>query len=151
MKREYKSLESSLYDECAKQLVAAFKEAPWNEDWTYEEAYTRIDEIMCSRVSRGYVICEDNHVVAMACGRIMTYQSNKEFWIDELSVHPHVQSGGLGSSLLNFIKNEVTKEGITHICLNTTKGFPCVDFYKKNEFKTQENNEFMYCVLNGGK
>lgn len=68
-----------------------------------EQAYTRIDEMMSARVSRGYVIYDGDTVVSMACWRIMTYLDFKELWIDEFSVNPLYHRKGIGSKMLKFI------------------------------------------------
>ena len=121
---------------CARELIAAFAQAPWNEEWTYEQAYDRIDEIMSARVSRGWVCMEGDKCISMLAGRIMTYQDTKLFYIDEFSVHPEHQRQGLGSRMLSFARAELQKEPcrINHISLITERGFPSVAFYEKNGF-----------------
>ena len=49
----FRTMQESDFPACANELIAAFREAPWNEVWTYEQAYERIDEIMSVWVSRG--------------------------------------------------------------------------------------------------
>ena len=53
---EYCIMQQKDIEKCALTLMKAFKEEPWNVNWTFEQAYTRIDEIMSARVSRGYVV-----------------------------------------------------------------------------------------------
>lgn len=130
---------------CAYELMAAFKEEPWNENWTYEQAYTRIDEIMSARVSRGYVIYDGDTVVSMLSGRIMTYLGFKELWVDEFSVNPAYQRQGIGTSMMNYVREELKKEEekISYIVLNTEKGYPSVKFYEANGFKVDDSLVFM--------
>ena len=97
MNLKYKIMNEEDFEGCAYELIEAFNEEPWNEEWTFEQAFTRIDEIMSARVSRGYVVYDGDTVVAMACGRIMTYIDFKELWIDEFSVNPLYQGKGVGS------------------------------------------------------
>lgn len=124
------------YPACARELIAAFGEPPWNEPWTYEQAFDRIDEIMSARVSRGIVCMDGDECVSMLAGRIMTYQDKKMFYIDEFSVHPAFQRQGVGSRMLAFLRGELQKEPqpINHMALVTTRGFPSVSFYQKNGF-----------------
>ena len=121
---------------CANELIAAFADAPWNEVWTYEQAYDRIDEIMSARVSRGIVCMDRDECVSMLSGRIMTYQDKKMFYIDEFSVHPAWQRQGVGSRMLAYLREELKKEPqrINHMALVTTRGFPSVCFYERNGF-----------------
>ena len=109
---------------CARTLMAALAPAPWNEHWTYEQAFTRIDEIMSGRVSRGYVAVEGDTIVSMLSGRIMTYLAFKELWVDEFSVHPDYQRQGVGSRMMTFVRAQLREEPekISYIVLNTERG-----------------------------
>lgn len=135
---------------CAHELMAAFAQPPWDEVWTYDQAFTRIDEIMSGRVSRGYVCMNSEQCVSMLCGRIMTYQEQKLFYIDEFSVHPAHQRQGLGSRMLSFLREELKKEPqpISHISLITERGFPSVAFYEKNGFVELHNELTMAGYVN---
>ena len=116
MNLKYKIMDQTDFKGCAYELIEAFKEAPWNENWTFEQAYTRTDEIMSAKVSRGYVIYDGDVVVSMLCGRIMTYLDFKELWIDEFSVNPIYQRKGIGSKMFDFVRSELKKKRIkSHI------------------------------------
>lgn len=130
---------------CAHELIAAFREEPWCENWTHEQAFDRIDEIMSARVSRGFVCMDGTRCVSMLCGRIMTYLEKKQFWIDEFSVHPDVQRQGVGSRMLAFLREQLQQEHQTihYMALNTERGFPSVLFYEKNGFVQMESDVCM--------
>ena len=130
---------------CARTLMAAFAQAPWNEQWTHEQACTRIDEIMSGRVSRGYVAVEGDTVVSMLSGRIMTYLDFKELWVDEFSVHPAFQRQGVGSRMMAFVREQLKAEPekISYIVLNTERGYPSVKFYEANGFRGDDSLLFM--------
>ena len=142
---EYCVMKQEDFGKCALTLMAAFKEEPWNENWTYEQAYTRIDEIMSARVSRGYVIYDGDVVVSMLCGRIMTYLGFKELWVDEFSVNPEYQRKGIGTQMMSYVREQLRqeKEKICYIVLNTEKGYPSVKFYEANGFQADESLVFM--------
>jgi len=132
------------YDMCAKSLVETFGKEPWCEHWTYQQAFERIDEMMASRMSRGYVIADADTVVGMCIGRIMTYMDFKEFFIDEFSVNPSVQGQGLGSRLIEHIDLQLKKENVGNMSLNTEEDKPSVKFYEKNGFKIKRQIVFMH-------
>jgi len=140
----FRKIKESDFDMCAKSLIETFKEEPWNENWTYPQAFDRIEEMMASRMSRGYVITLEDTVVGMCIGRIMTYMDFKELWVDEFSVNPSVQGQGVGSHLIDYVNSELKKENVTNMALTTEKGFPAVTFYEKNGFKVKENVVFMH-------
>lgn len=141
----YRIMEQNDIAACALTLIEAFREEPWNEKWTYKQAYTRIDELMSARVSRGYVLYDGNTVVSMLCGRIMTYLDFKELWVDEFSVHPDYQRRGFGTKMLEFVREQLKNEPekISYLVLNTEKGYPSVKFYETNGFKADESLVFM--------
>ena len=129
----YRRMTPADFPACARELIAAFAEAPWSEVWTDEQAYDRIDEIMSARISRG-IVCMDGEVcISMLCGRIMTYQDKKMFWVDEFSVLPAFQRQGVGSRMLIFLRQELQKEPkpINHMALITEHGFPALRFTKR--------------------
>lgn len=135
---------------CASELIAAFAQPPWNESWTYEQAYERIEEIMSAKVSRGWVCMDGEQCVSMLAGRIMTYQDTKLFYIDEFSVHPDHQRQGVGSRMLAFVRAELGREPrcISHMSLITERGFPSVAFYEKNGFVELTNELTMAGYVN---
>ena len=104
MSLTFRPMEPCDFPACAKELVAAFASPPWNEVWTEAQALDRIDEIMSARVSRGVVCMDGDACVSMLCGRIMTYQDQKLFYIDEFSIHPAHQRQGVGSQMLAFLR-----------------------------------------------
>ena len=140
---EFRKINTKDYKSCANALIAAFNQEPWNENWTYEQALTRIDEMMSGRVSCGYVAVDGEAVVGMLIGRIMTYLDWKEVFIDEFSVHPAYQGKNIGSDLLDFAQKQLMQEGISAFVLNTENDKPAVQFYKKNGFKIKDNLVFM--------
>ena len=134
MSPAFRKMPPSDFPACTEELIAAFHEGPWNEVWTPEQAFTRIDEIVSARVSRGYVCMDDGKCISMLCGRIMTYQDKKQFWIDEFSVHPDWRRQGISSRMLAFLRAQPQEESQTihYMAMNTERGFPSVSFYEKN-------------------
>jgi len=144
---EFRMMKESDFSECARKFISAFSGEPWNEDWTYEQAYTRIDEMMASRMSRGYVVCDGEKIVSMCCGRIMTYLDFKELWIDEFFVDPEYQGQGIGSRMIELMRVKLLKENVRYMVLSTDKRYPAVKFYEKNEFEISESLVFMVNVI----
>ncbi len=150
MSLTFRKMTPADFPACADELIAAFRESPWDEVWTPEQAIDRIDGIMSARVSRGYVCMNGTLCISMLCGRIMTYQDCKLFYIDEFSVHPAYQRQGIGSRMLAFLREELRKEPtpISHISLITERGFPSVAFYEKNGFIELQNELTMAGYVN---
>ena len=141
---EFRSIKNTDYDGCARSLMATFGEPPWNERWTYEQAHTRINEMMAGTMSRGFIVLDGDKIIATCIGRIMTYISMKELWIDEFSVNPTHQGQSIGSRLITFVRGELKKEGVNHLALTTHRDYPSVRFYEKNGFKVSKSIVFMH-------
>lgn len=134
MKLNFYEIKNSDLRNCARLFQRAFAEEPWNETWTYEQAYSRLDELMSSKAAMGYVVYDEDILVAMILGRQMTYMDKRELWIDELCVNQDYQGYHLGSQLLDYTKQECIKQNIHGMVLNTVKGFLSEVFYRKNGF-----------------
>ena len=135
----------------AEVFRAAFAAEPWNEKWSYELAETRINELMSSPQSIGYV-SEDNGVIqAVLCGRKLTYLNGVEYMIDEFCVSPHMQRSGIGSAILDYACNELKAEGVAAMALLTTRGYPSERFYIKNGFEGKDAMVFMYRTIGNNK
>ena len=70
------------YNDCAKNLVAAYAGPPWNNKWTENEALLRIEATMSGFNSRGYVVEEKGKIIAMCLGRIQcnTFPTKIGYW-----------------------------------------------------------------------
>ncbi|MFQ3871072.1 GNAT family N-acetyltransferase [Staphylococcus parequorum] len=136
---EFRKIQSEDYNNCAKNLVSAYKGPPWYNDWSEKEALLRIEATMSGFNSRGYVIEENHKIIAMCIGRIDYYFSDmSQFCIDEFHVVPEFQNNGIGKNLMNSVSNSLKLSGIYKIFL-ITGGEPAAKFYTKNGFiKTNE-------------
>lgn len=128
-------------------FTAAFAAEPWKEDWSEELASARISELMSSPQSVGYVYEQDGRIMAVMCGRKLTYLHGMEYVIDEFCVHPHIQRSGAGTAVMDFAAADMTAEGAVGIALMTTRGFPSEKFYTKNGFEGNGDMVFMYRSL----
>ena len=58
-----------------------------------------------------------------------------EYYIDQFCVSYEMQGKGIGSWFINKIEESIRTQGMNGILLNTERGYPAVEFYKKNKFK----------------
>lgn len=135
---------------CAAVFCSAFGAEPWNENWTQDLAETRISELTGTPFSRGFVYKENGRILAVAAGRICTYLYGREYVIDEFCVSAETQGKGIGSAMMQWIKNEMCAEGCVSIVLQTTHGYPSERFYLKNGFQRNPDMITMYCLLGDG-
>jgi len=68
---------------------------------------------------------------------------SKEFYIEEFFVSTDFQNKGYGTSILEFIKSDLKRKGVSSLTLLTEHGFPSEKFYEKNGFKQNNHLVFM--------
>ena len=108
-----RSVTKNDYEEIAKLMVEAFKNPPWNEVWSYERSYQRIEQLDDGK----YTMIED-------------------FYID-----PHCQRRGLGKKMMKALEECLPE--VDNLILLTGREFYSADFYQKNGFKINDDMVFM--------
>ena len=124
-------------------FVSVFNQAPWNEDWTTDWAYERLLIIFKSHRFFGYMAEEGTDPVAAIFSRVGSYKGELELEIMENYVTGKEQRKGLGAALMNRLKSEAVKEGISCFVLQTDKTTFAKDFYLKFGFQAHEENLLM--------
>ena len=135
----------------AEVFRGAFAAEPWNEEWSYELAETRINELMSSPQSIGYVAEANGVIQAVLCGRRLKYLHGVEYMIDEFCVSPNMQRSGIGTAVLDYARKELTAEGVAAMVLLTTRGYPSERFYIKNGFESKDAMVLMYRTIGKNK
>ena len=134
-------------DGAAEVFRKAFSCEPWNESWSRDLCVRRIGELMSAPQSVGYVCEKDGKIKAVLSGRILTYLHGAEYVIDEFCVDPDIQRSGTGSEMLEYAREELSREGVIAMALMTARGYPSERFYIKNGFTANEGMVFMYRFL----
>ncbi|MDN6501006.1 MAG: GNAT family N-acetyltransferase, partial [Tetragenococcus koreensis] len=91
----------------------------------------------------GYVLKENNTVIALSIGTKKPWIKGMEYYIDQFCVKTNFQGRGVGSEFLFLIETDIKKKGMNAIILNTVKGFPSESFYLKNGFQLLEETVFL--------
>lgn len=132
---------------CAALYSAAFAEEPWRENWPQELAENRIRELMVSPLSRGYLLLRDGRPVGLIAGEAFTYLYGRDFFVHEFCVSPDLQRGGIGTALLQYVRDELSAEGFAGMFLNTRRGYSSEAFYLKNGFEQADDMITLYLHL----
>ncbi|WP_294580071.1 GNAT family N-acetyltransferase [uncultured Thomasclavelia sp.] len=140
-----RKVEKCDYPEIARVMMRAFKQPPWNEDWQYQRAYQRIEQLDDGKYTRCYVYILDNKIVAVLCGKLITYVDDNELMIEDFYVDPDYQRQGIGGLLMEEVSKEL--DDVAYLTLLTGKEFYSVDFYRKNGFIVKDSLVFMYKSL----
>ncbi|HHN81744.1 MAG TPA: N-acetyltransferase [Methanomicrobia archaeon] len=129
-------------------FLAAFSGEPWNDRWpSREHLRTYLLEIVSMPTFRWYVVGDGNAVIGASLGHLRSWWEGTECLIDEFFVSPRFQGGGIGSALLDHVKRELKKEGVSALVLLTKRDCPAEQFYLRHGFEDDESLVFMSCRL----
>lgn len=131
----------------SEELLLAFKEKPWKENWSLFDAKRRLEGILKSPSSFGLVATIDNKVIGIALGISKGYLDKQDFWLDEFSVDPNYQKQGIATKLMKELKRQLKEKEITKIYLVTRKNYPCVSLYEKEGFSNEGDDLLMTIEL----
>jgi GNAT superfamily N-acetyltransferase len=129
-------MNKSMIDDCVDVFIETFSKEPWND--IYESRQQVVDFFnnhYNNNYFIGYVAMLNNKVVALSVGMKKPWIKGFEYYIDEFCVSHELQGQGIGSEFLKAIEQDIKKQGMNGIILNTEKGFPSQKFYEKNGFK----------------
>ena len=76
----------------------------------------------------------ENNPVGFAAYHTKASIPEKMIKLDKIYVDPSQQSKGVGKSMLQFIINEISKEGVKYLELNVNRENKAIGFYKKLGF-----------------
>ena len=136
-----RSVTKNDYEEIAKLMVEAFKNPPWNEVWSYERSYQRIEQLDDGKYTRCFVYMLDNKIAVVVCGKLITYVNDLDFMIEDFYIDPHCQRRGLGKKMMKALEECLPE--VDDLILLTGREFYSADFYQKNGFKINDDMVFM--------
>ena len=112
-----------------------FTAEPWNDDWSDPSLlHGYILDLIGNRNSLALGLYEGGELIGLCLGSIMHWCSGIEYYIYEFCVRQTHQGKGLGTLLLQEAERFAKAKGANHIFLQTERGVPAFDFYKKNGF-----------------
>jgi len=124
-------------------FLIVFNHEPWNENWTKDWAYERLNIIYNSYGFYGFVAEDGSTPIGAIFSRIGSYKGELELEIIENYVSPSEQRKGVGAALMEKLKSQAKKEGVTCFALQTDKTTFAKDFYLKYGFQGHEENLLM--------
>lgn len=123
-------------EECVDLFIDVFSGEPWNEIYSSRE---QVDAFFQNHMSNnyfeGFVLKDQGKIIAMSIGMKKPWLEGTEYYIDQFCVKTDFQRQGAGSLFLKLIGEEIGKQGMNAIILNTERKFPSERFYLKNGFE----------------
>ncbi len=118
-----------------------FTKEPWNDDWSDEQQLDLyIMDLIENPNSMTLGFFEDTKMVGLAMGCIRHWYEGTEYYIDELCISTNMQGKGIGTEFIKQIEGYMKTEGLSRIFLQTDRGMPAYEFYKKRGFEELQNH-----------
>lgn len=133
--------------EAAILFQQCFDHEPWNEQWTNQQAYQHLKEMLSSPYTLAYVLYKEGQLIGMIVCHQITYMDKQVLCIDELCVCPQLHGQHVGSQVIDFIKTECQKRKIEQIVLQTIRSYLSDYFYVRQGFSKQNHLVSMICDL----
>ncbi len=135
------TLKEEHLDECARLTVSTFNAEPWNAKYNFETAKKELTWTLDVRGFLGLASFDDG-VVAFAVGYVEQDDEWEVFCLRTLCVRLGAQGNGVGSRLMQRLKEELGKIGVNLIYLTTPRGTPAESFYK-NGYRVSDEGVVM--------
>ena len=128
------SIKSEHISKCCELYIKVFNGEPWNDKWTKETTYKRLNDIYVSPNFEGVLYLEDGHVKGAIFGNFEQFYEGIHYNLREMFIDNELQGKGIGSKLLKELEEHLKKLGVTTLILFTSKGNKTNEFYLKNNF-----------------
>ena len=123
--------------------MKVFNAEPWNDEWTLEFAYNRLNDIFMSPNFVGVFYEEGNELKGAVLGNCEYWYQGMHYNLKEMFVTPELQGSGIGGKLLKSLEERLEESHVSTIILFTSKGNKTSDFYEKNNFIELESMAMM--------
>ena len=131
-------------ESCARIFTSAYNQLPWNYKWEQDKAIKYLKEYLISSGFMGFVVCNDDKIVAAILGHTKTWWTNDQLVIDELFVSLDSQGQGYGKKLMEYCEQYCKDKGIEMVNLMTNKFMPAYNFYINNDYIKVDQYVFMF-------
>ena len=129
-------LDASYLPQIADIYRRAFAGEPWNDDWSdTDQLQAYIRDV--SRDFRGlnYGLLIDGKLAAVALGSVRHWWEGTNYNLEELCVDTSIQRKGTGSRFMELIEEDIRRQGMAGVFLQTDNDKPSYKFYMKNGYK----------------
>lgn len=130
-------------DENIQLYVSVFNEPPWEDNWTFERAKKRFIDFLHTPRFIGFSYYHNGEAVALVAGHCEEWSNGELFYLKEMCVHYDMQGKGIGTKLLNHLRDYLEERGVTYSYLLTLKDGQAQSFYGKIGYEKDANTIFM--------
>ena len=142
-KLHYEEMTENHLDELACLYVETFNAAPWNDEWTFETARKRLQQLLHSEDPFGLCVYHGGQLCGAVLGVLEQYFDGPMYNLHEYWVKNELRGKGIGSKLFTEMEKRLQERGVKNIILITAKGDATEHFYHKQGMGTDPDMVFM--------
>jgi len=136
----------NIVSKCSVLSVDVYNSDPWNDNWTETKAYERLLHYFNTPSFIGFAAFMDKNIIGCLLGNVEPFFSGDYFYLKEMFIAKEFQRNGIGSKLINQLKDELLKSKISEIMLFTSSTLFPYQFYKRNGFTVIKSMCLMDCT-----
>jgi GNAT superfamily N-acetyltransferase len=115
-------------------IVQAYAQPPWEENWSIENATTRIEELTSTPGYIGFAALAASDLIGFVFALPHTSAIGSGLQIAEIAILPSYHRQGIGSALLASVEHQALKSGYHHIWLVSRRSGGVADYYRHNGY-----------------
>ena len=139
----YEEMTENHLNELAQLYVETFNAAPWNDEWTFETARKRLQQLLHSEEPFGLCVYHGGQLCGAVLGVLEQYFDGPMYNLHEYWVKNEMRGKGIGSKLFAETEKRLLERGVKNIILITAKGDATEHFYHKQGMGTDPDMVFM--------
>lgn len=138
-------------EEASVIFTKVFSSDPWNEPWSFNTSNKRLLDISNTPGYIGVGYFNSNHqMTGFLVGNVEQWADSTSFYISEICVLTNVQTNGIGTSLLKYLRDMLTQKKVNTAYLSTERGEGKPElFFRKNGYVTNESRVLMTMTISG--
>ena len=129
MEIEIDNLDEDGLVECSELYVSTFKEAPWNEVWSTEDAFERLSDFLACPNTISLKATQNSQISGFLIGEIQKWNGAYFYFLKEICVRGHDQRKRVGSSLIENLTVILKNQDVSRIYLITQRNSIPSSFY----------------------
>ena len=139
----YEEMTENHLDELAQLYVETFNADPWNDEWTFETARKRLQQLLHSEDSFGLCVYQSGQLWGAVLGVLEQYFDGPMYNLHEYWVKNEMRGKGIGSKLFAEMEKRLRERDVKNIILITAKGDATEHFYHKQGMETAPDMVFL--------
>lgn len=132
---QFKEMTDDTLRDAAKLFTESFNSPPWNDQWKEEIAFARLSAMAHAERAFGLCMYDKGRLLGIVLGHLEEYDDGTEFLLKEFAVDNESRGKGLGTIMMEEVKNRLKAQNTRRIVLVTIADDQTTSFYQQQGFE----------------